>query len=159
VKTTANATIEQEHRSIYEYELRRVRTCDLHDAPTKLVTPAIVAQFLDTLDLNASEQETVLSIWLDAKNQVKGFARVTIGLLDQAQSHAREVFRGAIINGAARVILAHNHPSGDPTPSRNDITSTKRLVEAGNIVGIPVVDHIAVGDPGYFYSFREHELI
>ena len=88
---------------------------------------------------------------------------VTVGLLDRSQAHAREIFRPAIQYSAAKLILAHNHPSGDPTPSPNDISSTRDLIKTGEIIGIPVIDHVVVGLPQDgrcdYYSFREHELI
>lgn len=83
---------------------------------------------------------------------------VSIGTLNSSPVHPREVFKQAIRHSASSVILAHNHPSGTCFPSDLDITVTERLVEAGNIVGIDVIDHIIVGENNY-YSFRENELL
>ena len=99
--------------------------------------------------LMGEEQESFFVLPLDTKNHPLCTAplRVTYGLLDQTPVHPREVFKAAIRWGAQSIIVAHNHPSGDPTPSKDDIRLTERLVEAGRIVGIPVVDHLILGSP------------
>jgi len=84
---------------------------------------------------------------------------VSIGTLNSALVHPREVFKGAIINSANSIILAHNHPSGDPSPSNEDKEITNRLVEAGEIIGISVLDHIVIGSNDKFVSFKEQGLI
>lgn len=83
---------------------------------------------------------------------------VTRGILDASVVHPREVFRTAIAESAAAVILLHNHPSGDPTPSREDREVTRQLIEAGRIIGIPVLDHVIIGDARYV-SFVEAGLM
>ncbi len=90
---------------------------------------------------------------VDGRHRVIGFAQVTVGTLTALLVHPREVFGPAIRLGAAAVIVAHNHPSGDPEPSAEDIAVTQRLVEVGKLVGIPLLDHLVVGD-GSFVSFR-----
>jgi DNA repair protein RadC len=85
----------------------------------------------------------------DVKNQVTGSAMVSRGTLDASLVHPREVFRLAIAGNAANVVFVHNHPSGDPEPSAEDVTLTERLVEAGRLLGIPVLDHIIIGDTNY----------
>lgn len=90
-------------------------------------------------------QEEFYIILLDTKNFIEKTIQVTKGLLDRSQIHAREVFRPAIHHNSHKVLLAHNHPSGDPTPSQDDIKSTRKLVEAGDLLGIQVIDHIVVG--------------
>ena len=82
----------------------------------------------------------------------------SIGTLNTSPVHPREVFKQAIRHSACNVILSHNHPSGDCMPSELDIEITERLVETGNIIGIPVIDHIIVGEDSY-YSFSEHKLL
>jgi DNA repair protein RadC len=86
---------------------------------------------------------------LDAKNRVFKDYRVSEGTLTHSLVHPREAFRDAIKESAASVIFIHNHPSGDPTPSREDIAITERLADAGGIVGINVLDHIIIGDDTY----------
>lgn len=91
-------------------------------------------------------QEIFWVLPLDTKNRLIGVpVEATRGLLDSAPVHPREVFRVAVRESAASVILAHHHPSGDPTPSKEDLDITKRLVEAGRILGICVVDHLIIG--------------
>ena len=109
-------------------------------------------------------QECMMVLLLDTKSKAIGVPRVaTLGLLDTSPVHPREVFREAVRDGAASVLLAHNHPSGDPTPSKDDIDITRRLVEAGKLLGIRVVDHLICGRPteshaGYV-SLRERGLV
>lgn len=95
---------------------------------------------------------------LDTKNHIIAIEEISIGNLNSSIVHPREVFNIAIRRTANSIILIHNHPSGDPTPSREDINITNRLIEAGNIIGIKVLDHIIVGDKKYL-SFRERNII
>lgn len=95
---------------------------------------------------------------LDTKNRVLGIEDISIGSLNASLVHPREVFRPAIRKACASMILIHNHPSGDPTPSREDVEVTKRLTEAGRLMGIEVLDHLVIGD-GRFVSFREKGLL
>lgn len=100
---------------------------------------------LDTLDALDREKEHFYNICLDAKNKIKLIDCVSIGSLTASIVHPRECFRRAIIEGAASIILGHNHPSGDPTPSKEDIELTRRLQDAGELLGIKVLDHIVIG--------------
>ncbi len=122
----------------------------------KVITPIDAARLCK--DMENMAQEMFVVIDLNTKNTVIDRRIVTLGVVDQSLVHAREVFRGAIANGATSVIVAHNHPSGDATPSAQDVVATKQLIEAGKIIGIPVVDHIIVGSSGH-YSIRESGLI
>ena len=92
-------------------------------------------------------QEEFHIVTLDTKNQVLASHHVTTGTLDASLVHPREVFRPAIKDAASSILLAHNHPSGDPTPSREDIAVTDRLTEVGKTIGIDVLDHIVLGTP------------
>ncbi|OVE74072.1 hypothetical protein BVX94_01660 [bacterium B17] len=111
------------------------------------------------------EKEIFWTLRLDARNRMKGEpVEVTKGLLDASLVHPREVFREAIRSAAAAVVLVHNHPSGDPSPSAEDIRITKQMVEAGRIVDIKVLDHVIVGaDNGSgnspFVSLREEGVV
>jgi DNA repair protein RadC len=93
-------------------------------------------------------------VLLDTKHRLLRTALVSVGTLDSSPAHPREVFREATAASAAAVVLFHNHPSGDPTPSEDDCELTGRLIEAGRIIGIQVLDHIILGETRY-YSFRE----
>ena len=99
------------------------------------------------------ECECFVVLFLNTRKRVKGHQLVTIGTMDTLLVHAREVFRAAILISASGVILLHNHPSGDPTPSEADIKVTRDLIRAGQILKIEVVDHIVIGRPG-FQSLR-----
>jgi DNA repair protein RadC len=100
------------------------------------------------------KKETFKALYLDTKNQLIKMETISIGSLDASVVHPREVFKKAIQESAAAIILAHNHPSGDPEPSPEDIELTKRLLESGNLIGIEVLDHIIVGD-GEYVSLKE----
>ena len=97
-------------------------------------------------------------ILLDTRNKIIGISTISIGTLNASLVHPREIFKEAIIHNSASVVLAHNHPSGDPEPSDEDLTITKRLVKSGKILGIEVIDHIIIGKTG-FSSFKERGLI
>jgi DNA repair protein RadC len=99
-----------------------------------------------------------MAINLNTKLQVESKSVISIGSIDSAPVHPREVFGPAIRRGAAAVIVAHNHPSGDPTPSNEDVRTTERLVRGGELLGIDVLDHIIIGD-GVYCSFREMSLM
>ena len=96
---------------------------------------------------------------VDTRNRVTAMHIVSIGSLNRSLVHPREVFKAAILSSAAAVIAFHNHPSGDPSPSREDIALTKRLVDAGELLGIQVLDHLVLGDEGAFVSFKERNLL
>jgi DNA repair protein RadC len=100
-------------------------------------------------------------ILLNPRNKILkiiGISTISIGTLSASLVHPREVFKDAITHSAASVVLAHNHPSGDPEPSEDDLTTTKRLIEAGKILGVEVIDHIIIGKNGFF-SFKEKGLV
>ncbi len=146
------------------FELGRRLAVSRLPARISLTSPATVAEYLQTR-LRQREQEEFHVLFLNAKHQVVAEECVTVGLRDRVLVHAREVFRKAVRTGCLRVVLAHNHPSGDPRPSPEDIQLTQNLVEAGKVLDIRVLDHIVLGtrqgDPlgiGYF-SFRLGKLM
>lgn len=106
-------------------------------------------------DMRYLKKEHFRIILLNTKNHIIAMDDVSVGTLNASLVHPREVFSLAVKKVAASVILVHNHPSGDPAPSQEDLQITKRLVDAGNIIGIKVIDHIVIGD-SVFYSFNEH---
>jgi len=97
-------------------------------------------------------------ILLDNRNKIIGISTISIGTLNASLVHPREIFKEAIIHNSASVVLAHNHPSGDPEPSEEDIKITERLVKSGKILGIEVIDHIVIGKAN-FVSFKERGLL
>ena len=148
---------------VWEYSLARRKAMELREGEVAQ-TPEDIARFLRAINLQEKEQEHFLVIILDVRHQIKGFYTVSIGLLDRSPVHSREVYRNSIIQGASRIVLAHNHPSGDPTPSAQDISSTRTVVEAGKIIGIEVLDHVIIGLPSPsrardYLSFREEGLM
>lgn len=108
--------------------------------------------------LEDCDREKFIALLLDTKNHVMAANTVSIGTVNASLVHPREIFKVALLCNASAVILAHNHPSGDPTPSPEDIDITNRLKKAGEILGIEVIDHIIIGD-GTWTSFREKGLI
>lgn len=104
-------------------------------------------------DLKGKKREHFLTLLLDTRNRLIRTSTVSMGSLDSSIVHPREVFKEAISASAASVIFVHNHPSGDPEPSEDDIELTRRLVEAGKLLGILVLDHVIVGD-GTFVSLK-----
>ncbi|MCX6006418.1 MAG: DNA repair protein RadC [Chloroflexi bacterium] len=108
--------------------------------------------------LRGKKKEHFFILCLDTRNRVSSKKQVSQGNLDSSIVHPREVFKDAISSLASSVIFVHNHPSGDLEPSSEDITLTKRLVEAGELLGIPVLDHIIVSDRGYT-SMKSRNLI
>lgn len=97
-------------------------------------------------------------VLLDTKQRFLRTQVVSEGTLDTSLAHPREVFRAAVGGGAACVIVFHNHPSGDPEPSRDDHALTLRLARAGVLLGVPLIDHLILAD-GSYWSFREHDLV
>ena len=108
--------------------------------------------------LEESDREQLLVCCLDAKNQPTAINVVSVGNLNSSIVHPREVFKPAILSNSASIILFHNHPSGDPTPSKEDTNITERLKESGKILGIELIDHIIIGDNSYC-SLKEKGII
>ena len=136
----------KESNTRFDLENKRVGSpCDLHK----------IGNLLFNFDLQAEEVFSIVT--LDTKNNVTGAFEVSRGALNGSIVHPREVFKRAILQNASSIALMHNHPSGDPKPSSVDLQMTKRLEEAGKILGISILDHIIFGD--YFFSFKEEGLI
>lgn len=125
----------------------------------RLTMPHQAAQAFCALVGNP-DREFFLVMLLDGKNRLTGLHIVSEGSLNQSIVHPRETFKAAILSNAAAMILAHNHPSGDTTPSREDLEITRRLREAGDILGIRVLDHVIVDtDTGNSMSFVQSGLM
>jgi len=108
--------------------------------------------------LPLEDREVFVAVLMDARNQVLGINTVSIGSLSASIVHPREVFKAAILMNAANIILAHNHPSGDPSPSKDDIEITRRLIKAGEILGIEVLDQLILTPSGHI-SFKDKGLL
>ena len=128
------------------YEVRRI------SSPTEAA--GLGRKFLEEAD-----REQVIVCCLDTKNQPVSMNIVSIGTINSSLVHPREVFKTAILSNAASIILFHNHPSGDPEPSVEDTTITKRIKEAGTLMGIELLDHVIIGAEGRFYSMKEQGVL
>ncbi len=135
---------------------RRLYTAPPERRPT-VRTPGDVAALVGP-DLRYLDREHFNVVLLSTRHDVLAVEEVAVGGLSSAVIHPREVFKAAIRHSAAAVILAHNHPSGDPEPSADDLRITERLAEAGRILGVEVLDHMVVGD-GRFVSLRERGVL
>ncbi|VUT28157.1 MAG: hypothetical protein SYNGOMJ08_00719 [Candidatus Syntrophoarchaeum sp. GoM_oil] len=122
----------------------------------KITFPSDVLPFVR--DIMDKKQEHFVCITLNGANEVIGTRVVTVGLLNTNQVHPREIFSDAIVDRAASIILVHNHPSGNTEPGKEDLAITERLIEAGEILGIKIHDHIIVSKNGYT-SMKEMGLI
>ena len=123
----------------------------------KIISPKevykIVAEYLKGVD-----REHLVLLTLDTKNVITSITTVSIGSLNTSIVHPREVFKTAILSNASSIILAHNHPSGDATPSKEDINITDRIKESGKILGIDLLDHLIIGDDSYI-SLKEKGIL
>lgn len=126
---------------------------------SQLRTPRAVAAVGFEL-VGHEPQEVFVSLMLDAKHRLRGFTEVSRGTLTASLVHPREVFAPAIRELAAAVIVLHNHPSGDPEPSAEDLAVTKRLKDAGELLGIPLLDHVIIGAaPEVFVSLKDRRCL
>ncbi len=123
----------------------------------KITSPLDVVDFF-MADMHGYKREHFKITMLDTKNNILGVEEVSVGNLNSSIVHPREVFKQAIKRSSSSIILVHNHPSGDPTPSKEDINITKRLVECGDILGIRVLDHIIIGDKRHI-SLKEMDIL
>ncbi len=128
-------------------------------------SPAVVAELVRKL-IGDSPQEHLIAISIDARSKVIGLHEASRGTLSASLCHSREIFRTSILLNAAGLILCHNHPSGDCSPSPDDRETTRRLARASSIIGIQLLDHVIVttgpqpdGGQKSYFSFREHGLI
>ena len=142
------------------YSLRLVKESSIaYNLEKSIANPATAAEIINQVfDMENQPNEVFAILCLNTKNKIVGVHTISIGSLNASIVHPREVFKAALLNNAASIILAHNHPSGDPEPSREDIEVTHRLVNAGNILGIKVLDHIIIGD-GRYISLKEQGMM
>ena len=143
---------------IPRFDVRLVR-----DGRVATLEPTIIRRPEDTLPVLEAElselgYEKFIALALNTKNHVTAVLPVSSGSLNASIVHPRELFQRAILANCASLILAHNHPSGDPVPSSEDIALTRKLIEAGLLLDIPVLDHIVLGY-GRYVSFKERGLL
>lgn len=137
-------------------ELTKRMAKEIHRDSLKLVTPQSVADYY-MQDMRHLSREQVILLMMDSKNKIIKDMIISAGTVNTSIMPTREVFIYALKYEAVNIILLHNHPSGDPTPSAEDIRVTKRLTEAGNLIGITLMDHIIIGDNRYI-SLKEQGL-
>ena len=131
------------------------------ERPTEYKTGMISSSYAGEFgirEIGNEASEVVLVAVLNTKNEINAIHRVFTGSLNSSVAHPREIFRTAIINNGARIMLFHNHPSGDTEPSEADFAFTRRVVDCGDMLGIEVIDHIIVTDSNYL-SLREQGLM
>lgn len=126
--------------------------------PRPVVDNARAAAGLMAAAVRSAKKEHFMILCLNARRQLVHDEMVSVGTLSASLVHPREVFSPAIVHGAAAVVALHNHPSGDPTPSAEDREVTRRLQKAGELLGIPLADHVVVCESAFF-SFREHGIL
>jgi DNA repair protein RadC len=155
VKETVSAT---RPNIAKEFKVVALRECPLPDQMLICDTPDRAAEYwrlnIATNPYFNPDCECFVVLILNTRRRVRGHQLVTIGTMDTLLVHPREVFRVAVVSSASAVILMHNHPSGDPTPSGADITVTRELIRAGQLIKIEVLDHIVMGNPSHC-SLRE----
>jgi DNA repair protein RadC len=139
-------------------ELSKRLEVDVDEKPKPVLkSPEDVAAAVRS-QLKGKKKEHFLVICLDTRNRLINCKQVSIGSLDTSIVHPREVFKEAVSSSAASVIFVHNHPSGDPEPSKEDIELTERLIKAGEVIGIDVLDHVIVCDRSYL-SLKARNLV
>lgn len=145
---------------MYIRELRvccRIRNLECRGSPEPIVSAQRAAEIFATI-LEHEAVEVCGLLLLSSSRHLTAYHELSRGTLDSTAVHPREVFKTALLANAAAVIVGHNHPSGDPSPSADDIALTRRLTQAGNIIGIPLLDHLVIGVRSHV-SMREAGLI
>lgn len=143
-------------KAVYETLIVKEEITDYLKTGNRYTNPS---QVFETFSFLMKEtKEMFLTLHLDGKNRIICMDLVSVGSLNQSIVHPREVFKTACLSNAAAIILVHQHPTGDPAPSSEDIAITRRLKEAGEIMGIKILDHIIIGN-GDYLSFVERGLM
>jgi DNA repair protein RadC len=153
------APVKARYESVPVYRVSLVRESKMKVEQAQFRSSVQVAGMLRDY-LEGADREHFVVMMLDRKNRLIGINTVSIGSLTASVVHPREVWKPAILSNAAAVIFGHNHPSGDAQPSQEDMTLTKRLVEAGKLLGIQTLDHVIIGDgtESYFSFADEGQL-
>ncbi len=108
-------------------------------------------------DVARSDREQMVAVFLNTKNQPVGRQTVSIGTLNASLVHPREVFKAALLSNTNSLVLVHNHPSGDLTPSKEDDEITERIARAGTVLGVSLLDHVILAPDGRFYSYKDEK--
>ena len=139
-----------------EAKAKALAVVNVREAAPLVILPLNVFECLK--EFRDKKKEYFIVLHLNTQNEIVKREIVSIGSLNASLVHAREVYRSAITTGCASILVCHNHPSGSLEPSTEDLSVTRRLVEAGKILGLEVTDHVIISQNGY-YSFREHHLL
>ena len=146
------------NRKTKRSELIKEKTVD-YSTCKKLQSPELIVEALNSLlDLQNMAEEYIYLLTLNTKSDITGIFEISHGTVSNCLVSPREIFSRALMIGATGIILVHNHPSGYPEPSREDMHLTKRLKKAGELIGIELLDHIIIGDK-CFISFRKEEIL
>jgi len=140
--------------TVTRYRVALVKEEDTAYGDLSLAHPDAVAQFLNRV-LADRPQEHMTAVYLDTRNRLIGWTIAHIGTINRAAVEPRTIFQIALSLNAAGVILSHNHPSGDPSPSTEDLAFTRRMAQTGDLLGIRLVDHIILGESGRWISLRQ----
>ena len=161
-----NSSLAQSGNSPQTYSIKEFQLI-VRDAPAipAEIQPFVGRQYCSSADvfqafrqLSSMPTEVFLVVHLDGKNRMIGMSTISVGCLTRSLVHPREVFRPAIANLTAGLLFIHNHPSGEPEPSQEDIQITQRLCEVGKLIGIRCLDHLVIGS-GRYFSFADNGLL
>lgn len=158
VTVNDKATKNKPSKRINIVSIKMIREGSILYDTRRISTPSDAVN-LGRLFLEDSDREKLILCCMDTKNQPVSLSIVSIGSLNSSIVHPREVFKTAILSNAASIILFHNHPSGDSSPSKEDMSITKRIKEAGLLMGIDLIDHIIIGYKNNFCSLKEKGLL
>jgi DNA repair protein RadC len=165
-ETTAQMTLLAEEKitkpksaSVPVYKVTLVREGKMPWGDTRMRNSQMVSAILHKY-LEGVDREHLCLVLLSQKNEITGISTISIGSLTASVAHPREIFKVAILANCASIIIAHNHPSGDPLPSQEDRALTARLKECGKLLGIPLVDSIIIGDGNErYFSFADENML
>lgn len=144
----------------YKLELVKEKATNYGDKEFTINNPSNIANFLSqACKMDKQAEEILVLICLDTKNKITGYHEVSRGTVNSSLVHPREVFKRALLNNANAIIIAHNHPSGNTYPSAEDLKITRRIKEAGELLGVELLDHVIIGDNGDFYSFKRDDTL
>ena len=141
-----------------DYHMVLVEEKALECDKKSITNSADVAEMMQLLEMDKLGEEHCYLLALNTKGMVLGIFLLSKGTIDMSLLGIREIYIRALLAGASRIILCHNHPSKDCTPSEKDIVNTKKVKDAGDIMGVELLDHIVIGGPSYF-SFREQNML
>lgn len=126
---------------------------------SRIQTPNDAVQILIDLGMDEASEEYVYLLCLNCKGRINAVHEVAHGALSECPMSSKAIFSRALLNGASSIIVAHNHPSGDPAPSQMDIDVTEKIKKAGILLDTPVLDHLIISSDKSYYSFKENQMI